>query len=215
MNTHYAFVIKGDANLFRAMAFLLDEPVDSYLDCDWNKNPEYFKNIPALDYDTRVTAAFTGLEVIGGLSMFIGSCFAKKNFDEVYERTAKRRIANFLDKFFVKGNFQDDAKLEYRDVIYFEDIELVIVIRVLVERNTTTEIEKLLLQAHRIAHTFVEQAGKKAPIHCHLIENGQVNVEPELFNHLEHIERSDTEKFMELIRTRKIVVQDGKLKCSE
>jgi hypothetical protein len=47
------------------------------------------------------------------------------------------------------------------------------------------------MMAHRVAHQYVEQHGRRAPIHCHKIDAGLVALEPELFSTLEEIKARD------------------------
>jgi hypothetical protein len=122
---------------------------------------------------------------------FIGTCFGKKIFDEVYERTLKRPIGAQLDKLFKKIEVPIGKIIEYRDVIYFEDIDLVVVIRAIATKDTTVDLQSKVLEAHRVAHSFIAQHGRQAPIHCHNISNGLIGAEPELFRTLESIKQYD------------------------
>ena len=138
--------------------------------------------------------------MFGIVFCFIGTCFAKKIFDEVYDRTAKRPIAEQLDKFFSKISVPPGKTFEYRDVIYLEDIDLVVVVRVLADRETTRELQMQVIQAHRVAHSYIEQHGRKAPIHCHKIAEGLVSLEPEFFSTLEEIKQHDRAQLKNLPR---------------
>jgi len=157
----------------------------------WEYAPQLFDSVPALKQRHRPTALFGGLEIAGTFVLFIGTCFGKKVFDEIYDRTLKRPIAQYLDKFFSMFSISDGKLLEYRDVIYFEDIDLVVVIRTLIDKNNTKAVEEDLLNGHRIAHAYVERNGKKADIHCHVVTNGRVSSEPLLFDSLEKIKEHD------------------------
>jgi hypothetical protein len=187
----YCFGLEGSAQFIRAAADAQGEVMEPFFDgTDWEYSPDYFHDIPALHQQRRPTA-FGGLEVFGIVLGFIGTCFAKKIFDEVYERTLKRPIAIQLDKFFSKISVPAGKAVEYRDIIYLEDIDLVVVIRALVEKEATQELQSQVMQAHRIAHSYIEQHGRKAPIHCHKIANGLVSLEPELFSTMEEIKQHD------------------------
>lgn len=157
---------------------------------DWEYSPGYFHKIPAL-HQQRLPTALGGLEAFGLVMGFIGTCFAKKIFDEVYDRTLRRPIAAQLDNLFSKVSAPPGKTVEYRDIIYLEDIDLVVVIRTLAEKDTTQELQSQVMQAHRIAHSYIEQHGRRAPIHCHKIANGLVSLEPEFFNTLEEIKKQD------------------------
>jgi hypothetical protein len=122
---------------------------------------------------------------------FIGTCFAKKIFDEVYERTLKRPIGAFLDSFFQNAKVPTAKVVEYRDIIYFEDIDLAVVIRAIATKETTRDLQTQVMHAHRIAHAFIETHGRRAPIHCHKIVDGRVASKPELFQTLEELKQHD------------------------
>lgn len=156
----------------------------------WTYERQYFKNLPALQRDEKPTA-WGGLEVFGVVGTFLVSCFAKKIFDEVYERTLKRPIAAQLDRLFSKVDVPSTKFIELRDVIYLEDIDLVVVIRGKATEGHTLALQNQVMTAHRVAHQYIEQHGRKAPIHCHKIEAGSVTLEPELFSTLEEIKTQD------------------------
>jgi len=190
--SRYCFGLEGSAQFIRAAADAQGEVMEPFFDgTNWEYAPDYFHEVPALHQQRRPTA-FGGLEVFGIVIGFIGTCFAKKIFDEVYERTLKRPIATQLDNLFSKVSLPAGKTVEYRDIIYLEDIDLVIVIRALAEKEATRELQSQIMQAHRIAHSYVAKHGRKAPIHCHTIANGPVALEPELFNTLEEIKKHDS-----------------------
>jgi hypothetical protein len=151
---------------------------------EWEYAREYFSDVPALHVNRKPTA-LVGLEVFGVVFAFIETCFAKKIFDEVYERILKRPIGEFLDSFFEKIEVPSGKSVVYRDIIYFEDINLVVVARILATKETTKDVQKWVMHAHRVAHAFIESHGRKAPIHCHSVVDGQVSADPELFHTLE------------------------------
>lgn len=125
---------------------------------------------------------------------FIGSCFAKKIFDEVYERTLKRPIGAQLDKLLTTIKISSGKTVEYRDIIYLEDIDLVVVIRAVAKTDCGSMVQEQVMQAHRVAHGYIEQHGRKASIHCHTIVEGRVTIEPELFSTLDEIKQHDRAK---------------------
>lgn len=192
MNTaQYSFGIEGNAYFMRAAAEAQEEVMEPFFEgAGWEYAPHFFRNLPALKQQHR-PMAFGGLEIFGTFVVFIGSCFAKKIFDEVYDRTLKRPIAAQLDKFFSKAQVPKGKLLEYRDVVYLQDIELAVVIRTLIDQNDTKTVERDLLNGHRTAYAYVEANGKKAPIHCHTVLNGQVSPEPLLFDSLAQIKEHD------------------------
>jgi hypothetical protein len=201
MNTaRYSFGVEGNAYFMRAAADAQEEVIEPFFESPgWEYAPQFFNALPALKQRHRPTA-FGGLEIFGTFVVFIGSCFAKKIFDEIYDRTLKRPIAAQLDKFFTKATIPDGKLLEYRDVIYFEDIGLAVVIRTIVDKNNTKAVEKELLLGHKVAHAYIEQNGKRAAIHCHTFSNGEVSSEPLLFESLEQIKEHDKENIKRIRR---------------
>lgn len=187
----YSFGLDGSSHFLLAAFDAQGEVMEPFFDeTNWEYAPKYFDKVPALYQQSRPTA-LCGLEIIVIISGFIGTCFAKKIFDEIYDRTAKRPIAELLDKFFSKVSVPTGKTIEYRDVIYLEDIDLVVVVRALANKETTRELQIQVRQAHRAAHSYIEQHGQKAPIHCHTITAGLVSLEPEYFSTLEEIKQHD------------------------
>lgn len=178
-------------HLLRPASEVQEEIIEPFFETDdWHYDRKYFEAIPAL-YRRKQVTALAGLEVALVVMCFIGTCFAKKIFDEVYERTLKRPIGVQLDRLFKKVEVPVGKIIEYRDVIYFEDIDLVVVIRAIATKETTDNLQSHVMQAHRVAHSYIEQHGRQAPIHCHKISDGQIDVEPELFHTLEAIKQHD------------------------
>lgn len=171
----------------------MDATLDNFYAADtWQENPAYFEGIPHLRQNKNVRAL--GLpEIIGGFTIFVASCFAKKVFDELYDRTLKRPIGEFLDRLFVKDSPVADKLLELRDVVYFEDIDTVVVVRATISQSDGRNIAPLLLEAHRIAHNHIEQHGRRAPVHCHSIKDGRIDIEPRLYISLEQLDRENDE----------------------
>lgn len=192
----YCFVVKGSANFLRAYADVQEEVLEPFFSTEeWDFSSNAFDTIAALDLDRQPKAAFgfdTAIVIMG----FFGTCFAKKVFDEFYERTAKRPIGVMLDKLLSKTPAPAGKTVEYQDIFHLEDIDLVVVIRAVVEEGRTKMLQHQIMQAHRIAHGYIEKFGRQAPIHCHKIEAGAISTEPELFNSLKDIEKHDREQRM-------------------
>ncbi len=187
----YCLGLGGSSHFLRAGADAQGEVMEPFFDEEsWQYAPSYFESIPAL-YQNRRPTALGGLEFFGIVIGFIGSCFAKKIFDEIYDRSLKRPIAEQLDKIFSKVSVPTGKVIEYRDVIYLEDIDLVVVIRAVAEKGATKQLQAHVMQAHRVAHSYIEQHGRKAPIHCHRVVDGLISIEPELFSTLEDITQHD------------------------
>ncbi|HEU4777487.1 MAG TPA: hypothetical protein VFS95_11725 [Telluria sp.] len=178
-------------HLIRPAIDALEETLEPFFQTDgWQYDQKYFEAVPAL-YRRTQPIALGGGEVVLVVMGFLGTCFAKKIFDEVYERTLKRPIGAQLDRLFKKVEVPVGKVIEYRDVIYFEDIDLVVVIRAIATKEATVDLQSQVMLAHRVAHSYIEQHGRQAPIHCHTILDGQIAIEPELFLTLESIKQHD------------------------
>ena len=184
--TAYCLAIEGNARFIRAILDASAGTLDDFFDQpEWKQDSALPTRTPQLHPDVAVrNLGF--LEVARGVSIFLLSCFGKKIFDEVYERTLKRPLAPLLDKLFSPSSTLHGKTIELRDVIYLEDIDIVVVVRAVVSEQTVKEIVPLFLGAHRIAHAYIETHGRQAPVHCHTIENGKVSIEPELFLSVKH-----------------------------
>lgn len=182
--TSFAFGTEGSAQIFRAVADAVDETIgDYYRKLGWNENHTFPRGIASLEQDESVrNVGF--LEIAGVLSVFVLSCFGKKIFDEVYDRTAKRPIAEFLDRVLSSVEIPKGKTIEFRDVIYLEDIDAVIVIRAMIDGKDTKRVTELMLQGHRVAHSYIETHGRVAPVHCHTIREGKIELEPKAFRTL-------------------------------
>jgi hypothetical protein len=189
--TPYCFGCEGNASFIRAVVDAADSTIDVFFSgSDWEQDSSLPRRVPYLQQDESIRA-FGFLEVAGGFTIFVASCFGKKIFDEIYERTLKRPLTPFLDRLFLEGSPACGKAVDIRDVIYLEDIDTVVVIRARVTADQTKEVTPLFLQAHRIAHTYIANHGRQAPVHCHTITDGSINIEPELFLSLEQQSREE------------------------
>ena len=199
-NAHYSFGLEGQSHFLRQAAEIQGEIVEPFFKTEgWVYDRDYFERIPALYWNKQPTA-LAGLEIAGVVMGFIGTCFAKKVFDEVYERTLKRPIGAQLDKLLRTINLAPGKVIEYRDIIYLEDINLVVVIRAIASKDSGTDLQKQVMQAHRIAYSYIEQNGPQAAIHCHEIFDGKISLEPELFSTLAEIKKNELAKTREIWR---------------
>lgn len=187
--TSYCFSSSGNARFFRAVADSLDDSLGGfYDDASWAEDHACFKEVVHLQQDRAVKALGVG-ELAGVFSVFVAGYFGKKFLDEVYDRTLKRPIGQFLDRLLAPGSPIEGKKVEIRDVVYLKDIDTVVVIRAVVEREDVPQTASLFLQAHRVANAFLESHGRCAPVHCHEISNGAVSIDPVLYLTLEHLNR--------------------------
>lgn len=196
----YSFGLEGQIHLLSPALEAQGDIIEPFFENgDWHYDHNYFEVIPALYRRTQPTA-FAGSEALLVVMSFLGTYFAKKIFDEVYERALKRPIGEQFDRLFKKVEVPAGKFVEYRDIIYFEDIELAVVIRAIATKETTSDLQSQVMQAHRVAHSYIEQHGRQAPIHCHKILDGQIAVEPELFRTLEAIKQHDRAQLKVTVR---------------
>lgn len=185
--TLYCYGCEGNSHFLSAVIESLDGTLEEYFSEteDWKNDREFFSKVPALTRDVR-PRAFGGGEIVGAFMLFVVTCFGKKVFDEFYERLLKRPLAPFFDKLCRSGGSSSDQPIEFIDIAYLQDIDLVVVIRVLVTADTAKDTAALVVEAHRVAHSYIEHNGRKAPVHCHTITEGKVSLEPVLYRSLEH-----------------------------
>ncbi|WP_338802736.1 hypothetical protein V9L13_13345 [Pseudomonas sp. RSB 5.4] len=194
MKTTYTFALEGHSRFISEVTTIRENYLDPMLESeDWDYSSKSFQDIPSLRLDFR-PKALGGLEIAGTVILFLGTCFAKKVFDEFYDRLLKRPVGAMVDTIIKKVKLPDHAYLEYRDIVYFEDIDTSVVIRLLLKTTEGIDVDSLLLEGHKAAHHYLEAHGKKAQIHCHKIVDGKLDVNPSFFTSLDHIKASDKEQ---------------------
>ena len=195
----YMFGLEGQQHFLRAAIDAL-EPIERALEeDDWEESPESFKSNPTL-YKRQAPTAISGIEIVRGLAFFTATCFGKKVFDEFYDRLLKRPVGACIDTLLEKTSIQGNKLLEFRDVVYFEDMDVAVVVRILTRTQGATIIDEQLLEAHRLAHEYLLKNGKKAPIHCHRVVEGKVDPEPQLFISIESM-RNEEKARMRALRS--------------
>jgi hypothetical protein len=178
----------GNARFLRTVADAMTELEPFFSDPTWREDSSFPQRVPALAQDERPQALGV-LEVAGAFTIFVCSCFAKKIFDEIYDRLLKRPLAPFLDRLFAPDSAASGKSVEVRDVIYLEDIDTTVVVRAILSAKDANEANTLLLHGHRVAYLYIAAHGRKAPVHCHTVQDGRINLEPELYLSLNHEQR--------------------------
>ncbi|GAB4057398.1 hypothetical protein [Uliginosibacterium sediminicola] len=193
-DTYYSFAAEGQSHFFRVLADVEEEILEPFFNTDgWKYSREYFETIPAF-YQNKQLTALGGLEIVGTVMCFIGTCFAKKIFDDFYEKTLKRPVGAQIDRLMNALSIPDGKTVEYRDVVHLKDIDLVVVVRATMKKDCGEAIQRQIMQAHRIAYDYIKNNGRKAPIHCHRIIDGKIDIEPEFFSSLEEIKKNEQNK---------------------
>jgi hypothetical protein len=194
----YTFELAGQQHFMRAAIDAL-EPLDRALkEGDWEESPESFNNNPTLYIPQRPTA-LSGIEIVGSLALFTATCFGKKVFDEFYDRLWKRPVGECIDTILEKLNIQGHKLLEFRDVVYFEDLDVAIVVRILTKTRGAEIIDAQLLEVHCLAHEYLSKNGRKAPIHCHRVVEGKVDPMPQFYISIESM-RNEEKARMKALR---------------
>lgn len=191
------FGLEGQQHFLRAAVDALESIERALKDSDWEESPESFKNNPTL-YKYQAPTALSGIEIVGGVAFFTATYFGKKVFDEFYDRLLKRSVGACIDTLLEKISFQGNKLLEFRDVVYFEDLDVAVVVRILTRTQGAKVIDEQLLEAHRLAHAYLSKNGKKAPIHCHRVVEGKVDPEPQLFISIESMRNEEKAKMRAL-----------------
>jgi len=188
--TKYSLGLAGQLHFLKAAIEAQKESIESFYEIpDWEYANEYFDNLPTLHINKKLTA-IAGTTAVGVVFAFIGTCFAKKIFDEFYNRTLNRPIGKYIDLILAKMQLQENKYIEYRDIIYLQDLNVTIAIRVLVDPKKTDDINHQLSEAIRLAYSYLEKNGRKAPIHSHLIIDGKVKPDPEFYISIKHLEQA-------------------------
>ncbi|WP_143748062.1 hypothetical protein [Burkholderia sp. JKS000303] len=156
----------------------------------WEAAPQYFRENPVLRITQKITA-FSGMEVVGAVMAFTATCFAKKVFDEFYDRLMKRKVGECVEGIIEKFKVPDGKLIEFRDVVYFSDIDLAVVVRFLTKNPDAKRVDAQLIAGHRIAYDYVLANGRKAPVHCHRILEGKVDADPEFFVSMDDLQDND------------------------
>ncbi len=180
MPSHYCYHSAGNAQFIRAVADGLEGTLDSFfVESEWMQDKDLPSRVsPVLRDLEGKPQALGGWEITGAFAIFMATCFGKKIFDEFYDRLLKRPLGPFIDRLCAK--LPNGKAVEIQDVVYLADIDLTVVISATATSETATEVAALFLQAHRLAHAHIEQHGKQAPVHLHIITDGKINLQPAL-----------------------------------
>jgi hypothetical protein len=180
MPNPYCYLSAGNSQFIRAVAGALDGTLDTFfVESDWRQDRDLPRRMAPMLADLEgKPQALGGWEVAGAFAIFMASCFGKKIFDEFYDRLLKRPLGPFIDR--LCAELPNGKAVEIQDVVYLEDIDLTVVISATATPNTANEAAALFLQAHRVAHAYIEQNGRQAPVHQHTIIDGRINLQPEL-----------------------------------
>jgi hypothetical protein len=184
------FAVEGQLDFMGAAIDTLEPLEQSLGENDWEESSEYFRNNPVLYRRTSPTA-LAGLEVIVAVSIFTATCFATKIADEFYERLLKRPVGACIEALLEKIALPAGRLLEFRDIVYFEDFDVAVVVRILTKKADKQIIDTQLIEVHRIAYDYLSRNGRKAPIHCHRVLEGKVDAAPEFFINIDCLQNNE------------------------
>lgn len=198
----YTFFAGGQAPFLRVGIDAMAEEIEPLFETtDWEYSKDLLRTNQSLLIDARPTAdAGIVSGVVVGVCLFVGAWAGEKLLDEFYEAKLRPSLAQLLSKIFRKSNLPPGKGVEYQQLVTFEDIELTVVIRLLLKDDKEiSDSLNLLLHIHNLAANWIKENGKKAQIHCYVVENGKSNVEPLLYGSLAEIQKEEREKVLRKI----------------
>ena len=198
----YTFYVGGQNPFLRIGIDIFGEEIKPLFDAsNWEYSRDLMKNKQTLYIDTRPTAdAGTISGVVFGVSLFVSAWTGGKILDEFYDSKLRPAIVQLLSKMFKRSKFPQGKGIEYQQLVTFEDLGLTVVIRLLLkDENEIEESLKLFLPVHRSAAEWIEENGRKAPIHCYIVENGKSNIEPLFYGSLEEIKKEERNKVLKKV----------------
>jgi len=175
----YSIVSVGNSRFFRALAI----PFASDMELLAKGTELSYEPVPddeVFAVDTRQKAIGTETAVAVGIVLFVGSWFAKKILDEIYDIKLKPIIRNVIqkaDEIVISGARK--RGLSFVVGIHHQDKQtLVLVVLKTKEKNELLGNLETIRNVHAAARQNVEQSKYDAPLHLYVIEDGKVNVEP-------------------------------------
>ncbi len=116
--------------------------------------------------------------------------------DEVYEAKLRPRIKpwlNKLDNGLAPNSTESPKQLQVGT--WYEDRKVLVL--VVIEADSYQEMiesESLVSRTHENAATWIEKNGVVAPVHVHMIKDGIMNIEPNVFQTIEEFSAKTRKK---------------------
>lgn len=190
--TQYYLYMGGQQHFLRAAAEIRAELLEPSMETEgWEYTKEFLATRRELKLNTQPTACAT-TTALGVVGVFLLGYLSEKVSDEFYERIGKRPVGRLVGALLEKFGIPERKHLEYRDIVCFNDSDVIVVIRLLVTENVPMDVDKSLSITHSIALRFLVENGKKAPVHCYKIVNGKIPNEPEFYLSLDHIDNEES-----------------------
>lgn len=156
---------------------------------------------PALKRTKGYTADLSLSSFVMNVAVLFTEWAAGKLFDEVYGKNREKIIA-FFESFYQKS--KPDTSVEYWNIVTYENPDIVVLIRL--KASSIDEVLRdfdLILNAHRNAVDFINEKGVLAPIYEYVIQEGKVNLTPNMYNSIKEIEKSDCARILQQRNTMK------------
>lgn len=205
MAIEYTMLMQGSKNYFdKTIDPLFDHYKPLFDELDWVDSSEKMKASDALFIDRKVSNDATGFlaSFVLGTVLFATGWSATKLLDHFVKDKLIAKTGEFAKFLQTTFNLQDGKSIEIRHVVWFEDIDLVIAIRLIVKGDEDMKNQDLLLQAHRNSIDWVNRHGKNAPVHSYLIQDGSCNLEPTLYESLHQMDATEgAEEFQKKIKS--------------
>jgi hypothetical protein len=181
----YTTVVSGDASFFRDVG----APLAHALDMDL-RSSDVHKHDCDLDDALKVNGqARNEISSIAGIItvvVFFASYIGKKILDDVY--TAKlqpiiKRILGQTDNKLTQANARN--KKVYQLGVWYEQKRVLVLASIVGDSfNDILKHQELLPTIHASALTWIKQNGRQKAIHLYILEGGNVNAAPLLFESL-------------------------------
>ncbi|MFH1817588.1 MAG: hypothetical protein ABIK08_15500 [Pseudomonadota bacterium] len=185
----YTFVSAGDSFSLRNAVIPFVEALEQELDsASAEAGIEHFSAGSVLETKRGPTADGGFLTTIAvGVIAFVGGWAGNKFLDEIYEAKLKPIIKDRLGK--LDLGLAQSAKPSPKHLqvgIWYEDRKvLVLVVIEAEEYQQMIDSVDLVTNAHNSAVSWIEVNGVIAPVHVHLVKDGNMNVEPMTFDSIE------------------------------
>jgi len=187
----YSILSSGNARFLRALPIPLASNLASIAEDSGLK----YRQLPddmVFAVDSRPKALGFEAAAAVGILLFVGSWFASKILDEIYDIKLKPIIRNVIqkaDEIIIFGTRK--RPLSFVVGINHQDIEkLVIVVLKTNEKGELLDKLEMIKNVHATARLNLEQAKYELPLLLYIIQDGRVNLEPiQLHNIQEAFER--------------------------
>lgn len=201
---HRHFIRGNSAFLSETIEILEAGLAPALSSAGWEESESPFSNVAALRVNRSPTAS--GLATIAlAVGTWVAFKFADKGFDAVFDQTLKAPTESFVRNVLAIIRKHRNDAIEYQSLVYLEDLDLSILVRVVVSENEDIDgISSLINNVHAMANAKIRSAGKLAEIHCYTLVNGCCNLEPELFSDINQIKPSYPVGRRETVKIEKV-----------